>query len=133
MKTTDLFTPRLVPGLAFVVAVALLGAGCGGGGTAPAPINDPPTLSFQTPTLDQEGPVGLVVDVKYTADDPDDEAMTSLYADRDGDFATKGDQIPIIQNRVEDTYTFLDLLKLLGYRQLTVSDGHSYAHQITIE
>lgn len=38
-----------------------------------------------------------------------------------------------IQNRVEDTYTFLDLLKLLGYRQLTVSDGLSYAHQITIE
>ena len=38
-----------------------------------------------------------------------------------------------IQNRVEDTYTFLDLLKLLGYRQLTVSDGHSYAHQYTIE
>lgn len=38
-----------------------------------------------------------------------------------------------IQNRVEDSYTFLDLLKLLGYRQLTVSDGHSYAHQIRIE
>jgi len=38
-----------------------------------------------------------------------------------------------IQNRVEDTYTFLDLLKLLGYQQLTVSDGHSYAHQFTIE
>ena len=38
-----------------------------------------------------------------------------------------------IQNRVEDSYTFLDLLKLLGYEQLTVSDGHSYAHQITIE
>ena len=38
-----------------------------------------------------------------------------------------------IQNRVEDTYTFLDLLKLLGYELLTVSDGHSYAHQITIE
>ncbi len=38
-----------------------------------------------------------------------------------------------IENRVEDSYTFLDLLKLLGYRQLTISDGHSYAHQITIE
>lgn len=38
-----------------------------------------------------------------------------------------------IQNRVEDSYTFLDLLKLLGYQQLTVSDGHSYAHQISID
>lgn len=38
-----------------------------------------------------------------------------------------------IQNRVEDTYTFLDLLKLLGYELLTVTDGHSYAHQYTIE
>lgn len=38
-----------------------------------------------------------------------------------------------IENRVEDSYTFLDLLKLLGYEQLTVSDGHSYAHQIRIE
>ena len=38
-----------------------------------------------------------------------------------------------IDNRVEDSYTFLDLLKLLGYEQLTVSDGHSYAHQILIE
>ena len=52
MKTTDLFAPRLVPGLALVVAVALLGAGCGSGGGGPAPvINDPPTLAFQTPTL----------------------------------------------------------------------------------
>ena len=38
-----------------------------------------------------------------------------------------------IENRVEDTYTFLDLLRLLGFRQLTISDGHSYAHQIKIE
>ncbi len=38
-----------------------------------------------------------------------------------------------IQNRVEDTYTFLDLLKLLGYELLTVTDGHSYTHQYTIE
>lgn len=38
-----------------------------------------------------------------------------------------------IQNRVEDTYTFLDLLKLLGYEQLTITDGHSYAHQYKIE
>lgn len=33
----------------------------------------------------------------------------------------------------EVEYTFLDLLKLLGFEQLTVSDGRTYAHQITIE
>ncbi|NNG03842.1 MAG: molybdopterin-guanine dinucleotide biosynthesis protein A, partial [Inquilinus sp.] len=38
-----------------------------------------------------------------------------------------------IQNQVEETYTFLDLLKLLGFKQLTISDGHSYAHQYAIE
>ncbi|MHC4956420.1 MAG: hypothetical protein ACYTGZ_21470 [Planctomycetota bacterium] len=102
MKTTDLFAPRLVPGLALVVAVALLGAGCGSGGGGPAPvINDPPTLAFQTPTLDLQGPVGMVVSVTYTADDPDDEAMTSLYADRDGDILTTGDQVSIIKNQPE--------------------------------
>ena len=38
-----------------------------------------------------------------------------------------------IQNQVEEYYTFLDLLKLLGFRQLTISDGHTYTHQYTIE
>ena len=38
-----------------------------------------------------------------------------------------------IQNRVEDTYTFLDLLKLLGFKQLTVTDGQHFAHRINIE
>jgi hypothetical protein len=39
-----------------------------------------------------------VVTVKVTADDPDDEAMTSLFADRDGDLATTGDQVSIAKN-----------------------------------
>lgn len=30
-------------------------------------------------------------------------------------------------------YTFLDLLKILGFEQITVSDGDTFAHQITIE
>lgn len=33
----------------------------------------------------------------------------------------------------EGQYTFLDLLALLGFEQLTVSDGRSYAHQIEIK
>ena len=34
---------------------------------------------------------------------------------------------------VDDLFTFLDLLKLLGFRQLTVTDGERYAHQFRIE
>lgn len=33
---------------------------------------------------------------------------------------------------VEDLFTFLDLAKLLGFRQVTVSDGRGFAHQIRI-
>lgn len=35
--------------------------------------------------------------------------------------------------RVEDVFTFLDLLKLLGFKQLTVTDGDRFAHQIQIK
>ena len=38
-----------------------------------------------------------------------------------------------VDSGVEDHYTFLDLLKLMGFRQLTISDGQTYAHQIAIQ
>lgn len=34
---------------------------------------------------------------------------------------------------VATTFTFFDLAKLLGYRQITVSDGKAFAHQVTLE
>jgi hypothetical protein len=34
---------------------------------------------------------------------------------------------------VAETYTFLDLCKLLGFRQVTISNGRDLAHQIAIE
>ncbi|HEX6142193.1 MAG TPA: hypothetical protein VFZ01_05725 [Geminicoccaceae bacterium] len=34
---------------------------------------------------------------------------------------------------VADYFTFFDLLKILGFQQLTVSDGEAFAHQVTIE
>ncbi len=37
------------------------------------------------------------------------------------------------QNTQPDESTFLDLLKLLGFRQVTVSDGRAFAHQIIID
>jgi len=35
--------------------------------------------------------------------------------------------------RVVDILTFLDLLKMLGFEQVTVTDGDDFAHQILIE
>lgn len=41
---------------------------------------------------------------------------------------------PFFRDNAEVTEaTFLDLLKLLDFRQLTISDGDRFAHQITIE
>ena len=37
------------------------------------------------------------------------------------------------QNTQPDESTFLDLLKLLGFRQVTISDGRAFAHQIVID
>lgn len=34
---------------------------------------------------------------------------------------------------VADYFTFFDLLKILGFTQLTISDGDNFAHQVTIE
>ena len=40
---------------------------------------------------------------------------------------------PIFQEfEVQDVFTFLDLLKLLGFERLTVTDGDKFAHQINI-
>ena len=35
--------------------------------------------------------------------------------------------------RVEDWFTFLDLLRMLGFERVTVSDGDAFAHQILIQ
>jgi len=37
------------------------------------------------------------------------------------------------QNTQPDESTFLDLLKLLGFKRVTVSDGREFAHQIIID
>ncbi len=35
--------------------------------------------------------------------------------------------------RVQDVFTFLDLLKMLGFERLTVTDGERFAHRIEIK
>jgi hypothetical protein len=37
------------------------------------------------------------------------------------------------EHTAEEDATFFDLLKLLGFKQLTISDGDTFAHQVTIE
>lgn len=37
------------------------------------------------------------------------------------------------EHGVEDLFTFYDLLKLLGFEQLTITDGESWAHQVILE
>tara|TARA_R110000787_G_scaffold137458_6_gene250289 strand:+ start:28114 stop:28584 length:471 start_codon:yes stop_codon:yes gene_type:complete len=42
--------------------------------------------------------------------------------------------MPIFQKfEVEDIFTYLDLLKMMGFAQITVSDGDAFAHQIIIQ
>ena len=35
--------------------------------------------------------------------------------------------------QVEELFTFFDLLKLMGFEQITVSDGETFAHQVKLE
>ena len=43
-------------------------------------------------------------------------------------------QTPVFAERkVQDVFTFLDLLKIMGFERLTVSDGDRFTHQIDIE
>jgi hypothetical protein len=43
-------------------------------------------------------------------------------------------QLPAFaQMGVQDTFTFFDLAKLLGFKQITISDGRDFAHQVMIE
>lgn len=38
-----------------------------------------------------------------------------------------------VDNGVEDSFTFFDLAKLLGFEQITVTDGDEFAHQVFLE
>lgn len=41
---------------------------------------------------------------------------------------------PLFQElQVEELFTFFDLCKMLGFRTLTVSDGHQFTHQVTLK
>ena len=39
----------------------------------------------------------------------------------------------ITEHGLQDFVTFFDLAKLLGFSQITISDGDAFAHQVIIE
>jgi hypothetical protein len=42
--------------------------------------------------------------------------------------------MPLFEERgVEDWFTFFDLAKMLGFEQVTISDGRDFAHQVKFE
>jgi hypothetical protein len=66
----------------------------------------------------------------------DDDRMNSLYRARAvlAMMTAVARTMPIfVDNGVEDHFTFFDLAKLLGFEQITVTDGHDFAHQVFLE
>lgn len=66
----------------------------------------------------------------------DDEVFSSLYRARGvmAQMSAYARTTEFFQEYgVEDLFTFYDLLKLLGFEQLTITDGEGWAHQVIIE
>jgi len=66
----------------------------------------------------------------------DDEVFSTLYRAR-GVMAQMSAYARttefFVEHGVEDLFTFYDLLKLLGFSQLTITDGESWSHRVDIE
>lgn len=65
----------------------------------------------------------------------DDDAFGTLYRLRAllATLTAVARASPVFRDlAVEDYFTFLDLLKMLGFEQVTISDGRNFAHQIRI-
>ena len=66
----------------------------------------------------------------------DDDRMNTLYRARAvlAMMTAVARTMPIfVENGVEDSFTFFDLAGLLGFDQITVTDGRSFAHQVFLE
>ncbi|WP_119166446.1 molybdopterin-guanine dinucleotide biosynthesis protein A [Algihabitans albus] len=66
----------------------------------------------------------------------DDDRMNTLYRARAvlAMMTAVARTMPIfVENGVEDSFTFFDLAKLLGFEQITVTDGRDFAHQVTLD
>ena len=66
----------------------------------------------------------------------DDDRMNTLYRARAvlAMMTAIARTMPIfVENGVEDSFTFFDLAKLLGFEQITVTDGRDFAHQVFLD
>jgi hypothetical protein len=88
---------RCHAGFVLLAVLALVMAGCGG---SDGDSNKAPTLSFTAPPADVDVQAGAQVPITYADDDAEnDPAVTTLYADLDGNLGTAGDQILLDANR----------------------------------
>lgn len=65
-----------------------------------------------------------------------DGPIDTLYRGRAvlADLTAMSRVLPIFKEfGVQDWFTFLDLAKMMGFRQITISDGRAFAHQIIIQ
>lgn len=65
-----------------------------------------------------------------------DESFRTLYRARAvlAQLTARARGTALLRNMgVEDVFTFLDVARLLGFSQVTLSDGASWAHQIELE
>jgi hypothetical protein len=66
----------------------------------------------------------------------DDSSLSTIYRARAvmAALSSLGRLTPLLKDAdLEDTLTFYDLLRLLGFRDITVSDGRKFAHRITLQ
>lgn len=86
----------------------------------------PPQMAFFAKGNDAEKAILIALD---------DDRMATLYRARAvlALLTATARATPVFRDLDPDgNYTFLDLLALLGFEQLTVSDGRSFAHQFEI-
>jgi len=65
-----------------------------------------------------------------------DQGFRTLYQARGllAQLTASARTAPLVREmRVEELFTFFDLLRLIGFQQITVSDGEVFAHQILLE
>lgn len=66
----------------------------------------------------------------------DDGPLDTLYRARGvlADLTAMARLMPLFaEYGVQDSFTFFDLLKMMGFRQLTISNGRDFAHRVAID
>ena len=66
----------------------------------------------------------------------DDQRLSTIYRARAifAELTAMARVMPIFKELgVQEWFTFFDLAKLMGFTQITISDGRDFAHQVTID